>query len=195
MSVNINLLPEMRADERKRKSLVKKVNLTVFVILGLVLIISGGVFVINNITKKNLAAIQEDITKQEAVIDEEFETESLLLGLKDHIKSVAQILETRSTYSNFLINFAEFVPQSVVISDLTVSKDGSVTINGEAPSYEKVAGFVLILSGKNTEDDEAEVATDHIFSNVVLNSISKTETSGTVRFSISFTAQKGAFEE
>ncbi|KKP86386.1 MAG: hypothetical protein UR87_C0021G0015 [candidate division CPR3 bacterium GW2011_GWE2_35_7] len=168
-------------------------------VTGFILLIAIGVFVINQILNSNLSEINESILAQEKSVDENLEAETVLVDLQSRLSSIDSILVTRKKYSVFLTNFTSYVPQSIIINDMTVGSDGSVLINGEAPSYEKLAGFVLVLSGENTlestEEATVDVSSNSIYSNVSLNSVSRGDDGGSVRFTISFTAKEGAFHE
>ncbi|KKP69965.1 hypothetical protein A2X44_02005 [candidate division CPR3 bacterium GWF2_35_18] len=199
MAVNINLLPDIKSDEKKKKKLLQTINIVSLAVTGFILLIAIGVFVINQILNSNLSEINESILAQEKIVDENLEAETVLVGLQSRLSSIDSILVTRKKYSVFLTNFTSYVPQSIIINDMTVGSDGSVLINGEAPSYEKLAGFVLVLSGENTlestEEATVDVSSNSIYSNVSLNSVSRGDDGGSVRFTISFTAKEGAFHE
>lgn len=197
MPVNINLLPDIKSEEKKRKKLLKTINIIAVVVTVILLVAMGGVITVRGMLGSKLAAISSDLEKQEKIIDEEMETESLLVGLQGHLGSISTILQSRKKYSVFLDNFTNYVPQSIRITDMTVSSSGTVIINGESPSYEKLAGFIVVLSdsGKNESTSEAGQTGGAIYKDVTLVSVSKSETEGSVRFSLSLTATEGAFNE
>ena len=192
--VNINLLPDIKSEEKKKAKYLKLANTIAGVLAMIVVVAAIIIFYLNTVTTNNLKKIEAEITTQEKLIDKEIETETVLSGVKSHLGSISEVLDDRKKYSIFLTNFSEYVPQQIQISDLTMNADNEVVINGEAPTYEKLAGFVLILSG-DEESSSDSTEEDQLYTNVRINSVSRNEIQGTVRFSVSFTAEEGAFNE
>lgn len=193
--VNINLLPDTKSKQEKQQVIIQKFN-RIFLLVAVIFLLSAiGSFIVKQIISQNLVSMNKEIQAQAKIIKENEETEGLLYGIKNRLSSVTGILQGRQKYSFFLTNFSKYVPQSIKISDLTIADVNKVVINGEAPSYEKVAGFLLVLSGETAPEGESTTIDKKIFSNVSLITISKTTTGGNVTFSISFTAEKGAFDE
>jgi len=198
MPININLLPDIKPKDEQKKSLIRKLNIVFILVAVLSLLIGGGVFFVTQTTASNLEEIKSEVNAQEQIIAQEVEIEKMLFGLKSHASAIDQILRERKEYSVFLTKFGQYVPQSITISDLTIDSSGEVTLNGEAPSYEKLAGFMLILSGEESTEEDSnseETLGDPFFSNISLRSVSRREESAIVRFTISMTAEKEAFDE
>lgn len=197
MTANINLLPDLKSDEKKKKESIKKINKIALAIMAVFVLASVGVFAFSTILGNNLKNLDKDITTQEKLIGDEEEVETLLVGLQSHLNSISSILGKRKKYSVFLTNFSQNVPQTISLNNITIS-DSLVTIIGEAPSYEKLAGFVLVLSGDSETNADGTVeatATTSMYEKVTLVSVSRNEEGDDVRFTISFVPKEGAFNE
>ncbi len=197
MAININLLPEVKSEEKKKASQLKTANMLVAGIALLSLVVMIVIVVISMRLDSNLDNLISDITKQEKVIDDNEEVEVLLSGLKSHTGSLETVLTERKKFSVFLSQFSKYIPSTIKITDVVANQNGDVSLTGSAPTYEKLAGFVLVLSGQSqSESGETPQETDEpIFSDVTLTSVSRNTEGNDVRFTLTFMAKEGAFNE
>ena len=159
MPETINLIPqEERIQQTKTK--VVKVSTVIAVVLFAVVAGLGGYFYYRAFTlKKQLEELDANIAglRQQISSLSEIEIETRNLFKKTEV--LGTLFENRIYYSTLLEEFSASTPEQVSVTSFGVGKDGSISVSGQADTYNAVQDFTNRLLENDT------------FTSVELNSV------------------------
>lgn len=178
----INLLPEEERAKIVREVVKKKFN---FFNIGALILITAATIVVFGywgLVSRTNSKLNQDITQREATISNFAEVETLARLLKNKAAGLVSIFSAQADFGKMLETVATFVPSGVVLSDLTVSEAGKLTLSGEAISSAEFSSLLNAFVDPNLGG--------RLVSAVSVESLSRDE-AGIYKFSISSTLVGG----
>lgn len=172
MSARLNLAPEIYQSsqrEKRRRKTARSTGIAVSVIaLAVVaasLVILGGQQIYLNTVN---GQIQDRQTKVKT-----YDKLQEAATAQEHLKTIADLTQSKARFSKFFETLQEFAPQGVVANKVTVSQDNVIEMSGSAKTYELVTKLVKALEASNREiGPNAAAKNQPYFSNVQLSAVS-----------------------
>lgn len=162
----LNLIPE---EQQKLKA--RKIKIVVIVISAVVISLQVGVFVVAQGLVLSEQSTQNNLEEELALKNREWKKVASPAASVQTIKSK---LATHQKFSLehpepkiFIDKIRSFLPQGIVLLDISVDKTGDSVMSGTAPDPGVIYQFINVLNDKKT-----------IFSNPVLNSVDKNDSGG-----------------
>ena len=178
MSIVINLLPDTRQVKQRnahRRRVATTVAVLIWIACGAALGIMGltlaGLNLASNNLTQSIAGKKAELESKPHIID--------ALTAQQNLAALPGLYSHRVFMTKFFDAYIKANPQDSVLSGLTVNPDNTLTITGTAGTYASVAKLSQALSAQKT------AKLDAAFTNVVITSVSKTDTG--VSFTISAT--------
>ncbi len=145
--------------------------------------IAGSIFfwLLNNSAKQAI----KDKSQEKTEIISEIATPSLAdievkaSTFKSAVTGLSSVSSGRYTVSEFLPKFYQKIAQNIQIGNISVSTDGKISFNGQAPSYRAVADQLLLLRGWKVNDA-------NILKEVQLMNVSQAVNEQTKKFETSY---------
>ncbi len=145
--------------------------------------IAGSVFfwLLNNSAK---TAIKEKGQQKTSIISEIAvpslaDTEVKASTFKVAVAGLSSITTGRYPLNEFLPKFYEKIAQNIKINNISVSADGRVSLDGQAPSYRAVADQLLLFKGWKVNDA-------NILKNIQLMNVSQTINEQTKKIEVAY---------
>lgn len=141
--ININLLPP----ELKQKRITNKKNATLIgscvVIILVMIIISVLSYSFRSTINSSLKTVQDDIEKNNALLEGDSEIENLALFINDRATTADTIDKTRAIWSQVLQELNNSVPSTVQFENLAANSDKSpnFTLQGNTTSEREIIKF------------------------------------------------------
>lgn len=145
----INLLPWRQAyrEEKKREFVGIVAGVFIFAAVGAYAWVSGVESDIENQNTRN-RMLEQEIAKLEAQVKEISELKKVRDDLLARIKVIQDLEGTRPVIVRYFDDFAKAIPDGVYIT-LMDKKGTSITIEGVAESYNRVASFMRNLEASD----------------------------------------------
>lgn len=145
----INLLPWRQAyrEEKKREFIGIVAGVFIFAAAGAYAWVSGVESDIENQNTRN-RMLEQEIAKLEAQVKEISELKKVRDDLLARIKVIQDLEGTRPVIVRYFDDFAKAIPDGVYIT-LMDKKGTSITIEGVAESYNRVASFMRNLEASD----------------------------------------------
>ncbi|HUC86894.1 MAG TPA: PilN domain-containing protein [Candidatus Saccharimonadales bacterium] len=178
MNVRLNLAPEVyQASQRakQRKQLATSIGVLVSAVsVGIVvvsLIILGG-------QKVLLAALNNSVKQRQNKVSQYAELGTAATA-QQHLQAWSQLAGTQGHFSNFFQILQDFAPQGVAATQVSVDNTNTITMTGDANSYDLVTKFAKALEASNVQVGPSHAATNQpYFTNVQLSNVSNNGSDG-----------------
>ena len=201
MAQDINLLPEQSGEDKQKLKQRKLVTQVSVVVLVLTIVAVATLFGAKLFLQARASGLDQEIATQEQRVQAKKSEEGIYRALDAKLTSLSTFFASQRHFSNFFEQFEKTVPDSMRLTDVTVTKEGLATITGNVSNYADLAGFYekLRMAGPMSEEHEMQMAQssdsammeEHVsapyFVSPSLASISRDEQSGAINFQISFT--------
>jgi Tfp pilus assembly protein PilN len=204
MAQDINLLPDQTGEDKQQLRQRKLITQVSAVVLALTIVAVIGLFAAKLALQAQLDSLDKNIATQDQQIQAKKNEEGIYRALDAKLTNLSTFFTTQKHFSTFLSQFSKTVPDSMTVTDLSVTAANLATVNGKVSTYADLAGFYDKLrtagpAATMSEDmdmneasssampDMSSLPADPYFTNPTLLSISRDEQTGTINFSVSFT--------
>lgn len=151
-NIAIDLLPsEFRVEEVKKAKFLKVQTIGIGAIL-LVVFLSSLIIALRILQSQRIAKIQSNLTQLENRTTNLKDVQASIILLKNRLSSIAELLGISSTQAQMYKLVEGLVPPSVVISSISVSKDGHVLILAITSSSSSIDELINKLISKESND-------------------------------------------
>jgi Tfp pilus assembly protein PilN len=177
---DINLLPDQTGEDKQKlhqQQLTTKVSV---IALILTIVVVAGLFGTNFWLNNQIGNTNDQIDVQANRIQQKKTDEAIIRSLDGKLTTLSTFLVSQKHYSTFLNQFVKTMPESVRLTDLSVTEANAVTITGATTSYADLAGFYDKLRQAGSDADQP------YFANPVLTAISRDAETGSITFSMAF---------
>lgn len=152
---NVNFIPEEVLQAKKQQVHLSFGLKASFVFAILLSAVWGGLFYFNLVKERAIKDLDIKIAAQRKIIDElaEFGAKGYKLGVR--LEAVKDVVNTRNVFSKLIEELNSKVPESVAITDVTVTGDNNVIVSGEALyNYAPVGEYTeKLLTNKEMFED------------------------------------------
>ena len=170
MSQSINLIPQQEVVAQRKTKWIKLST----VMSVLILVIVGGVSAYVFYTTLNLRSdIKEHDTKISSLrtqIQGLSDIEIKARNLDQKYTAIANLLDTRSYYSEMLETLRGQTPEGVEVDTFTFGREGAINLSGSGESYLAISDFI-----------EQLLSTD-LFTEVIINSVTLEPSTNRAKF-------------
>lgn len=184
--IQFNLLPDVKIAYIKAQRLKRMVTMVSIVVTGVSLFIFTSLFLLINVAQKqHLQHLTNDITEKNKQLSEMPDINKILT-VQNQLESLDQAHDKKPVASRLSGYIEKLTPNNVSISKLDVKfVDNTMEISGKTDQLVNINKFVDTIKFtkytiKDTEGDK------DAFSNVVLDSFTKTETGITYTIKLAF---------
>ncbi|HIA92329.1 TPA: hypothetical protein EYO12_04440 [Candidatus Saccharibacteria bacterium] len=171
MNIKINLLPDIILQQR-REAFVKKVIDFVFIgFMGLLVL----VWLILQLLVASSNSSVTSITEEKQQLSEEVNSDANIAirneaaKIQNALDSLIALYETQSKPAELLRKLAAVVPEDVIISELSQSDEGLISVTGTSTSNEFIAQFIAGLLNTEKEFLDTEENTEGYFTGTALS--------------------------
>lgn len=183
MAEDINLLPvqgEENKAEVRQKKMIKTVSVAALVIVIAIVAVLGGVKLA---LAAQVSSVEKQISQHTAEIEAKSKEEYTLRALSAKLTQLSTFFASQNHYSTTLTELVKTMPTSIKATNINVDDQRVVTFMGTTSSYADLAGFYtkLLQAGASGEGQSGTY-----FQNPTLTTISRSEQSGEITFTMTF---------
>lgn len=156
MKISINLLPpEVIARESKNAKFYRIQFAGIAIILFMVFL-AALTLALQVLQNNNIAIYKTKLTQAEERVSGLKSTQGSLLLLKDRITVINQYLGTSSKQSAMYKLVDELIPQSVIISAITIDKSGEVAFLASTSDPDSLDSLIGSLTSEDSNEGKIE---------------------------------------
>lgn len=138
----INLLPQITAEEQKRKRELKKINFFSTLGLGIFLVVTIGAFGYWALLVNEITTLNQTFADREKQLGQQVEIEGLFKAVGLKVKEIRLLKPKIRTPSVFLENAINLAPDGIRIGGITIESDQVIKFSGSASSQEQLTDFL-----------------------------------------------------
>jgi len=189
MNVLINLLPDTRQVKQKnsrRRQLLTGVAVALWAVCGGILVVlmlyaASQKLLINNLTSQ-INDKQAQLKGIEGLTD--------ALTAQQHLASLPGLYSQRAYFTKFFDAYTQANPSDVTLTSMTIDATNTLSVNGNAKSYNAAAKLAKALEAENiTVGKNASQGNQPYFTNVAISSA--TRSNNQISFTLTATLDAG----
>ena len=153
-SGGINLLPEVAEKEIKSGVYKRKANIVSLLILGFIGVAIVSILILQGVLALKANSIKNKTAEAEDRIREKQSIEIKALATKEKLDKIKQLLTEAIPSSTFIGEVAKdaATSQPVVLTNITISKNGEAFVDGTAVNSEMFKQWVANLTSESSQE-------------------------------------------
>lgn len=161
-NISINLLPPEITAKELSQVRFNKIQFSGIVIILTLVFLTSLTIALRILQSHNIAQYQVRVVQAEQKVTDLKNTQASLFLLKNRLAAIDQYYGISSKQSSMYELISRLVPASVVISGLSIDKNGSVVLLALAPDFDSLENLISSLTLKeNNENKISEVSIDN----------------------------------
>lgn len=144
--ISINLLPEEFTQEEVKKTKFYKVQAIGVGIIMVLIFLASLTVALRILQSQNIQSVQAQVSQSEQRVSDLKNRQASLTILKDRLAVISQYAGKSSPQATSLRAIEQFLPSSLVLTSLAVTKTGEVLIVGLVPDVISLDNFITDLT-------------------------------------------------
>lgn len=150
--VSINLLPsEFTTGQLKKQKFYKVQAIGIGIILFMIFL-SSLTFALQVLQNQKLSGLQNQLVSAEGKVSQFQETEASLVILKNRLGGISKYVGVSSKQTELFKLINNLLPQSLIVSQLSVDKSGNILITAVTTDSFAVDQFIDSLTSQETNE-------------------------------------------